>query len=95
MQTDKEVRHQDLVQEWTDQFVKINGSRPELERFSGLVGRVVTVNWNNKAVVDFADGGWYDITASEEFLTKMPAEEAKGKYDSKANSAQPVPEKQG
>ena len=54
MQTDKEMRHQDLVQEWTDQFVKINGSRPELERFSGLVGRVVTVNWNNKAVVDFA-----------------------------------------
>jgi hypothetical protein len=95
MQPDKEMRHQDLVQEWTDQFVKINGNRPELERFAGLVGRVVAVNWNNKAVVDFADGGWYDITASEEFLTRIPAEEAKGKYDSKANSAQPIPEKQG
>jgi hypothetical protein len=95
MQTDKEMKHQQLVAKWTDQFVKINGNRPELDRFVGMVGRVITVNWNDKAVVDFADGGWYDITASEEFLTRVPAEDAKGKYDPKANSAQPIPDKQG
>jgi hypothetical protein len=84
-----------LKKEWTDQFVQVKEDRPELKRFAGIVGRVVTVNWNGKAVVDFQDGGWYDITASEQFLTKLPAEEARAKYDAKANSAQPIPEKQG
>ncbi len=84
-----------LKREWTDQYVTVNADRPELKRFAGKVGRVITVNWNNKAVVDFADGAWYDISASEEFLKKVDAAEAKGKYDPKANSAQPIPEKQG
>jgi len=84
-----------LKKEWTDQFVQVKEDRPELKRFAGIVGRVVTVNWNGKAVVDFQDGGWYDITASEQFLTKLPAEEARAKYDAKVNSAQPIPEKQG
>jgi hypothetical protein len=82
-----------LKREWTDQFVTVKPERPELQRFAGLVGRVVTINYNNKALVDFADGGWYDITT--DFLTKVDAEAAKGKYDPKANSAQPFPDKQG
>lgn len=86
---------EDLKREWTDQFVKVNPEQPELKRFAELVGRVVSVNYSGKALIDFADGGWYDITASEAFLTKISAEEAKGKYDPKANSAQPIPEKQG
>jgi hypothetical protein len=45
-------------------------------------------------VIDFQDGGWYDITASTEFLTRLDPEEAKTKFDSKVNSAQPIPEKQ-
>jgi hypothetical protein len=84
-----------LKKEWTDQFVQVKEDRAELKRFAGIVGRVITVNWNGKAIVDFQDGGWYDIAASEQFLTKLPAEEAKAKYDSKVNSAQPIPEKQG
>ncbi len=84
-----------LKKEWTDQFVSVNSNQPELKRFHGIVGRVVTVNWNNKALIDFQDGGWYDITASSEFLTKLDPAEAKAKYNAKANSAQPVPEKQG
>jgi hypothetical protein len=85
-----------LKQEWTDQLVEVTGNRPELARFNGLVGRVVTVNFNGKALVDFADGGWYDITASEEFLRKLPPDEAtRKKYDATANSAQPIPSKQG
>ena len=87
-------KNEDLKREWTDQYVMVKTDRPELKRFAGIVGRVVTVNWNNKAVIDFQDGGWYDISASTEYLTKLDAAEAKGKYDAKANSAQVIPEKQ-
>ena len=90
-----ELRNDALKREWTDQFVEVNPERPELKRFAGIVGRVVTVNWNRKAVIDFQDGGWYDITASTEYLTKLDPAEAKKKFDAKANSAQPIPEKQG
>ena len=84
-----------LKREWTDQYVTVNTDQPELRRFANIVGRVVTVNWNGKAVIDFQDGGWYDITASTEFLNKLDPAGAKGKYNSKANSAQPIPDKQG
>jgi len=83
-----------LKREWTDQFVEVKADRPELKRFAGIVGRVVTVNFNRKAVIDFQDGGWYDITASEECLTKLDPAAAKAKYNAKVNSAQPIPEKQ-
>jgi hypothetical protein len=89
-----ELQVEALRREWTDQFVEVNADRPELKRFAGIVGRVITVNHNRKALVDFGDGGWYDITASGEYLTRLdPA--AKSKYDARANSAQPFPEKQG
>jgi hypothetical protein len=84
-----------LKREWTDQFVTVKPERQELQRFANIVGRVVTVNYNGKAVIDFQDGGWYDIAASEEYLNKLSADEAKGKFNAKANSAQPIPEKQG
>jgi hypothetical protein len=84
-----------LKREWTDQYVQVKPERPELQRFANIVGRVVTVNWNAKAVIDFQDGGWYDITASEEYLTRLDPAEAKAKFDAKANSAQPFPSKQG
>ena len=83
-----------LRAEWTDQFVRVNLDRPELRRFKETVGRVVTVNWNGKALIDFQDGGWYDVTASNAYLTKVDPAEGKAKYDAKANSAQPFPEKQ-
>jgi hypothetical protein len=88
-------RYEALKREWTDQLVEVNGQRPELARFGGIVGRVITVNRNNKAVIDFQDGGWYDITASAEFLTKLDPATAKAKYDGTVNSAQPYPAKQG
>jgi hypothetical protein len=84
----------DLQREWTDQYVMVKPERPELQRFAGIVGRVVTVNFSGKAVIDFQDGGWYDITASSEFLAKVDPAEAKAKYKN-VNSAQPIPEKQG
>jgi hypothetical protein len=86
---------EELRREWTDQYVTVKPERPELKRFAGIVGRVVTVNWNGKAVIDFQDGGWYDIAASAEYLTKLDPAEAKAKFNAKANSAQPYPDKQG
>ncbi len=82
-----------LKRQWTDQYVEVNPERPELKRFAGIVGRVITVNYNNKALVDFQDGAWYDITASTEFLQKLDPAEAKAKYKN-VNSAQPLPERQ-
>ena len=88
------TRNDELKRDWTDQYVTVNPDRIELKRFVGIVGRVVTVNWNNRAVIDFQDGGWYDIAASEEYLKKLPPEEGKAKYKN-VNSAQVIPEKQG
>jgi hypothetical protein len=94
MSTAPATSNEALKREWTDQYVQVNPDRPELKRFAGIVGRVVTVNFNNKALIDFQDGGWYDIAASTEYLTKVDPAEAKPKFDAKANSAQPYPEKQ-
>ena len=90
-----EISNEELKRRWTDQLVTVQPDCLELKRFVGVVGRVVTVNWNNRAVVDFQDGGWYDIPASAEFLTRLDPAEAKSKYNAKVNSAQPIPEKQG
>ena len=70
----------ELRNEWIDQYVTVKPDRPELQRFRGIVGRVVTVNYNGKAVIDFQDGGWYDITASSECLLKVDPAEGKTKY---------------
>jgi hypothetical protein len=88
-ETQDEVRKQ-----WIDQFVKINENRPELKRFAGVIGRIVTVNYNGRALVDFQDGAWYDIPASDEYLVKVDAAEGQAKYKN-VNSAQVIPEKQG
>jgi hypothetical protein len=86
---------EELKRVWTDRLVTAKADRPELERFAGKVGRVVTVNWSGKAIVDFGDGAWYDIPASEEYLTPLaPDDPNRSKYDSKANSAQARPERQ-
>lgn len=92
---DRFAHIEELKKEWTDQFVQVKPERPELRRFAGIVGRVITVNCSGRAVVDFQDGGWYDIAASTDFLNRLDPAEAKAKYDAKANSAQPIPEKQG
>jgi hypothetical protein len=90
----RDVRYNDrLKEEWTDQYVMVKEERSELQRFRGIVGRVVTVNFNGKAVIDFQDGGWYDITASAEFLSVLDPEEGKKQYKN-VNSAQLIPEKQ-
>lgn len=88
-------RYEDLKNQWTDQFVEVNSDRPELQRFAGKVGRVITVNRGGRCLIDFADGAWYDITASTDYLKILDPATAKDKYDGSVNSAQPIPEKQG
>jgi hypothetical protein len=90
---DQFSRIDELRLQWIDQYVVVNSERPELKRFGDMVGRVVTVNYGGKALVDFQDGGWYDITASTDFLRKLDPEEGKKKYKN-VNSAQPVPDRQ-
>jgi DNA-binding Lrp family transcriptional regulator len=90
---DRFEQKDELRKSWIDQFVKVNEDRPELKRFAGIVGRVITVNYNGKAIVDFQDGAWYDIPASDEYLTRLDAAEG-AKYKN-VNSAQVIPEKQG
>jgi hypothetical protein len=87
IETNEKLKH-----EWTNAYVEADTSRPELKRFTGMVGRVVTVNWNNLCLVDFADGAWYDISPA--YLKKTESEEARKKYDPKANSSQALPARQ-
>jgi hypothetical protein len=85
---------EELKRVWTDRIVTAKADKPELKRFEGKVGRVVTVNWSGKAIVDFGDGAWYDIPASEEYLTPLaPDDPLRVKYDPTANSAQARPER--
>jgi hypothetical protein len=83
-----------LKRTWTDRLVTVC-DRPELARFQGRIGRVVTVNSTGQALVDFADGAWYDIPATDDHLTRLADDdERKTRYDPKANSAQIHPERQ-
>jgi hypothetical protein len=86
----------ELKRTWTDRLVRVKGdARPELARFAGRVGRVVTVNYSGRAVVDFADGAWYDV-ADFAAVLEVVTDEAEGeKYDPSANSAQKLPGRQG
>jgi len=84
----------ELKRHWTDQYVTVKPERQELKRFIGIVGRVVTVNYNGRAIIDFQDGGWYDIIASEEYLNRLDSAEGNAKYKN-VNSAQVIPDKQG
>ena len=81
---------------WTDRYVRVKpGVRADLLRFEGKVGRVITINYNGKAVVDFADGAWYDIGSFETVLEFLSVDDAlKTDYDTTANSAQPHPTRQ-
>lgn len=86
---------EELKLTWTDKYVRVKPGFPQYARFEGKVGRVVTVNYGGRCLIDFADGAWYDIPASADYLDVIPDDEAKGKYDSTANSAQKLPTRQG
>lgn len=83
-----------LKVEWTDQYVQVNSDHPSLSRFRNTMGRVVTINGNLRCLVDFQDGGWYDVLPSQ--LIKAPDPTAAATlFQAKKNSAQKVPVRQG
>lgn len=59
-----------LKSQYTDKYVVVDGSRPELARFRDITGQVKTVNMSGRALVEFQDYhlniGWFDI--APEFL---------------------------
>src|ERR1043165_1884991 len=55
---------ENLKREFTDKYVVVDGSRPELARFRNAVGLIKTVNMSGRALVEFDQFdniGWYDI----------------------------------
>jgi len=52
-----------LKRQYTGQRVLVDARRPELTRWADVPGRVVTVNFNGQALVQFEgpDPSWHDI----------------------------------
>lgn len=54
-----------LKRQYTDKYVVVDATRPELARFRDRTGQVKTVNMSGRALVQFDGGdnniGWYDI----------------------------------
>jgi hypothetical protein len=71
-------RIETLKREYTDKYVVVDESRPELARFKGQVGLVKTVNMSGRALIEFQDYianiGWYDIDL--DFVKVVPKPEA-------------------
>ena len=81
-----------LQREWTDRFVQVDGSIPELKRFAGLTGQVKTVNMSGHALVEFVgseDIGWYDI--HPQFLTVVEADVPTESTDDTQAAAEDAP----
>src|SRR5438045_9737139 len=84
-----------LKRSWTDKYVLVDETRPELKLFLGQTGTVKAVNMNGRCLVQF-DGhnniGWYDIDPS--FLKiieqPLPKPEAKGKAEKPAKKDVPA-----
>jgi hypothetical protein len=79
--------------EYTDKYVIVDATRPELARFRDIVGRVKTVNMSGRALVEFLDYhlniGWYDI--DPEFLKVVDKPPPKApKPEGKKPAAKPV-----
>ncbi len=62
-----------LKQQYAGKRVLVDARRPELVRLADVPGRVVTINSNGHALVQFegADQGWHDI--DPEFLQLEPS----------------------
>ena len=61
-----------LKRQYAGKRVTVDARRPELTRFAGMPGRVVTINFNGQALVEFEgpNASRYDI--APEFLKLEP-----------------------
>jgi hypothetical protein len=80
-----------LKQEYTDKYVVVDESRPELLRFKGMTGTVRTVNMNGRALVEFdanLNTGWFDIAI--DFLNVIDKPLEKPEAPKAATTAKPA-----
>jgi hypothetical protein len=84
-----------LKREYTDKYVAVEPSRPELARFKNVVGQVKTVNMSGRALVEFADYhlniGWYDIDIDSLKVVERPQPKATEAAKKPAKSAAKPP----
>jgi hypothetical protein len=62
-----------MNRQYAGKRVQVDARRPELSRFAGQIGRVVAINQNGRALVQFdgSDPNWYDI--HPEFIKLEPS----------------------
>jgi hypothetical protein len=76
-----------LKSQFTDKYVKVDASRPELARFRDAVGQVKTVNMNGRALVEFLDYhlniGWFDIDLNSLTVVEAPPKDVAAKGEPK------------
>jgi hypothetical protein len=87
---------EELKRVYTDKYVVVDASRPDLRRFEGFTGTVKTVNMSGKALVQFDaydNIGWFDIDV--DYLTiidkPLPKAETKEKEPKKAPAEKQAP----
>jgi hypothetical protein len=81
-----------LKADWTDKYVVINCSAPELARFAQATGQVKTVNMNGRCLVEFDqfnNTGWYDIDPTA--LKIVPKPEPKPAAEKQEKPAKAAP----
>ena len=82
-----------LKREYTDKYVLVDESRPELRRFAGMTGTVKTVNMSGRALVEFDaynNIGWYDIDVAYLKVVDQPLPKPEEKPAKKAEKAAPA-----
>jgi hypothetical protein len=87
-----------MKHDFTDKYVLVDATRPELARFRDVVGRVKTVNMNGRALVEFDEYhlniGWYDIAPEYlKVVDKPPPKVAKPEAKKAAPKAVPAAKK--
>ena len=81
-----------LKADWTDKYVVVNCSAPELARFAQATGQVKTVNMNGRCLVEldqFNNIGWYDIDPMA--LKVVPKPEPKPAAEKQEKPAKAAP----
>ena len=83
-----------LKNQYTDKYVKVDPSRPELARFRNAVGQVKTVNMNGRALVEFLNYhqniGWHDIDLSCLTVVDPPPADVAAKAEPKRAHDKPA-----
>src|SRR4051812_12228937 len=80
----------ELQRQWTDKYVVVDQSRPELKRFGGMTGTVKTVNFSGRALVEFDaynNIAWFDIDPRFLKVIDAPLPKPEAKAEKKAAPA--------